>query len=400
MEEPGRPLANEELVHRTTRKLVAQLEGVVFIAQAGSIVFSAFVDKLLPNGQIILYAVALGHLVLAVLSFQGRGPFHLGGAWTVLWFGAVVMVPLMMAHLVAPTEYAASPACVQLCTYPAPAAILFSFYPWMAFRLARVRTVVDLAMLVVVVVEPLLIVLAIHHNHPSPTNYVSVAASSVGVFLGYFLGKTVGIICRRATNEQLKEKDEFHRANYDFLHSHAMATIDAITEQYGPEAAGIDKLIDFDQAVWRRRVEMLLGEENVRLNLYFEEHARRFEQVLRRYPQVGLLTAPRAVAGLIDRALGDLLRNAARFGRNVTVYFDISEGGAVLDVVDDGPGFPTELIDNPVVGLHRLRDDVRRLGGDLVRIEELPHGSRMRLTLPPGALDPGRRVVRHARAAR
>lgn len=398
------PAVDEEMARETTRHLVGRLEGLVFVVQGVNIAGTAMIDKLLPSGRGVLLIIAAAHLVFAVLVYRIGGPFKWGGIWTVLWFGVIVLMPLVIGHLVAPTEYAASPSCVQLCHYPAPAVILFAFYPWMSRRHARLRLPAEMSMLAIIVTEPLLIVLATH-DRPSLTNYTSVAASSVGSILGYMLGKTVGKMCNTAASKQvatqhehlielLRTKDEHHdemlrtkdRYIFDtmrFLHVHAKSAIAAIRGRYGTDAAAIGELEEFDRAVWRRGLDVMLQRDRVPLDEYFQEHIRRFEHVIRESPRVGDIEASQSVAVMIDHALGDLIANAARHGRAVKIYFDVGGTGvATLDVVDDGPGFSQEILDDALTNLHRLRKEARDLGGDLVRLDESPAGSRLRLTVP------------------
>jgi len=356
------------------------MEGLLFIAQAVAILVSAMMDKLLPEGQLILVSLAVGHLLLGMAAFRYGGPFYLGGGWPVLWFGLVLIVPLIVAHLVAPTEYAASPTCVQLCGYPAPAAILFAFYPWLSAQYAVLRELIAVGMLVAVVIEPLLIVLAIN-DHPTRTNFLSVATSSVSVVLGFALGKALGIIFRRAAEKERILATQIYDKHREFLHTRALGGGRIIRNIYGPHAKGLKELAEFQQSVRKLRAELLTRREYVPLGECFTDYARAYERVLRDSPQIGSMVVPEATASLIAKSLGDLLRNAAEHGDNVWVYFEITNGVGVLDVVDDGPGFPNQVMDRPG-NLHNLREEARAAGGDLVRLDQSPRGSRMRLTIP------------------
>ena len=87
---------------------------------------------------------------------------------------------------------------------------------------------------------------------------------------------------------------------------------------------------------------------------------------------------------LIGRALGDLLQNSLMNRANtVRITGGINENFIELIVEDDGPGFSPAVLDDTSKSLHRLRNDLRRSGGDLVigDSNRLP-GAQVRFRLP------------------
>jgi signal transduction histidine kinase len=108
-------------------------------------------------------------------------------------------------------------------------------------------------------------------------------------------------------------------------------------------------------------------------------------------PRSGARTVRGPVGTLIDRALGDLLKNAVVHGA-ATVWVRMAplDDMLLLEVADDGPGFDEAAMDNPGTSLHRLREKARELGGDLVKAARSPHGSRLTLTVPGPAARPAR----------
>jgi two-component system osmolarity sensor histidine kinase EnvZ len=108
----------------------------------------------------------------------------------------------------------------------------------------------------------------------------------------------------------------------------------------------------------------------------------------------------------LDRALDNLLVNAARYGRDpangrldVTVSLTTDGQDAVIAVADRGPGVPAEQIDRLLrpfergdrarggdtgagLGLPIVQRIARRHGGSLRLLANAPHGLRAELTLP------------------
>jgi hypothetical protein len=67
-----------QLARAITPNLVGRLESVAMLVQAGGIVTTAAVDKLLPSGQALLLAIAGFHVVFAALVLRFNGPFRWG----------------------------------------------------------------------------------------------------------------------------------------------------------------------------------------------------------------------------------------------------------------------------------------------------------------------------------
>jgi two-component system osmolarity sensor histidine kinase EnvZ len=102
----------------------------------------------------------------------------------------------------------------------------------------------------------------------------------------------------------------------------------------------------------------------------------------------------------LKRALVNLLSNAARYGRTVTVAAAKRNGAAVITIDDDGPGIPEDQLEAVFKPFYRLdpsrnlqtggtglglaiaRDAVRRHGGDLTLSRSPMGGLRATLRLP------------------
>jgi two-component system, OmpR family, osmolarity sensor histidine kinase EnvZ len=108
----------------------------------------------------------------------------------------------------------------------------------------------------------------------------------------------------------------------------------------------------------------------------------------------------------LDRAVDNLLTNAARYGRdpksgvlNVTVSLLRDDDTAIVGIADNGPGVPTNQIERLMrpfergdaarsgsgaagLGLPIVQRIARMHGGDLRLLANAPHGLRVELTLP------------------
>jgi hypothetical protein len=376
-------IVDEELARRTTQRLVGKLEAVALVVQAVGLTSTATLDKLLPNGRVWLYALAGLHAVLAVVILRTGGPFRWGLGWATLWLGLVFLMPLVMAHLAAPADYGSSPTCVPLCGYPSGPFLIMAFYPWVLPRFARVRPALEAAMIVGIGVEQLLLIQTLH-GHLTSTNLTSVVSGLVGNVTAFVVGKAVGSMCRRAAHAQLELQHQNYEEFFNFLHSHVRGCIVAIQKEGATAAGAVTRLRDLDQIVTKRRLEMMRFTNNVPLAGVFKEHLRLFEHAIRigNAPQVGMLSVDRVAAGLIGRALGDLLSNAVRHAHTVDIDFALRGGQAFLQISDDGPGLPAGALDDLSSSLHRLRENARQFGGDLVVTEGTRGGAALALSVP------------------
>jgi hypothetical protein len=300
-----------------------------------------------------------------------------------MWLGLVFLMPLFVAHLVAPTEYGSSPACVPLCGYPNGPFLIMAFYPWVLPKYAKVRPAIEAAMIIGIGAEQLALVNFMHRNL-STTNLTAVVSGLAGNITAFIVGKAVGSMCRKAAHAQLELQHQNYEEFFNYLHSHVKGCIIAIEIEGATAETALTRLRTLDDAVIQRRLEMMLFTNNVPLAAIFKEHLRRFEHAttIGTAPSVGALSVDRTTAVIIGRALGDLLGNATKHAQTVDVAFTLRDGRAELQVSDDGPGLPAGALDDPAGSLHRLRADTRRLGGELTVAESARMGAALTLTVP------------------
>lgn len=378
-------LISDDLARETTRSLVGKLESVAFLVQAGYLITTASVDKVTLTGQVLLYGIAGLHLLLAAFTRWKGGPFAHAGPWLVWWLGGVVVMPLVMAHLVA-GDYATSPPCVQLCGYPGPPLVILAFYPWAIYRTLYARLTVEIGFLSIAVFEPVLLMLALQPE-PASNNYLSVTLFGLGCVLAVVVGKALSLMCRNAARAQVGlQEASFSRffllLHSDFKNQTTLMRSDLAHGENSRIAERIDKL---DYVITEGRLQMLLVPEHVPLAELLSERIRNFEGRLdiKSIPKVGAITVPRAVAVLVDQALSDLLTNALKYGATtVDISFEIAEAIATMVVSDNGPGLDPSVLDVDGKSLARLRRDARDLGGD-VTIQPSPSGgAQVSLSVP------------------
>ena len=390
--------AEEDAQRSVTRRLVETLEWAGFAYQGAALAQTAVVDPFTPGARAVMLTLAGAHVVLAVLVRWAKGPFARGGPWIVAWLAGAFVVPAVVAVLSAPDAYASSAACVQACTYPAAPVLLVGFYPAVlvrAHRQGRDRVVLATGLLAALCVEWFALVYVTTGRFTWTTGRSALSAA-IWVFMAYALGRVMGRLTRVVRRSQI----ELHRQNYeeffDFLHSHVKSGLAAVRLEQPNVAGMLEKVQELEDTVSERRLEMLLSADRVPVAALCSERIRAFTGVLRvaESPRVGARTVPRAVGRLLDRTLGDLLKNAAVHGAT-TVRIRLTQGQLelVLEILDDGPGFPGSVLDDPATSLHRLRRSARDLGGDLTRADAPPRGSHLTLTVP----EPARRRVGRGR---
>lgn len=380
-----------ELAHRTTRTLAGTLEGTALLVQAIVLATNAAIGDVTPAGRVVLWCCCAVQCVFAAAAQFSSGPLTRGGAWAILWFGAVMAMPLIAAHVCAPYQYGSSPACVQLCTYPTAPTALFSFYPWIGREQLHLRPAAELAVLAVVILEPLLIIELLQGDQLTTANYQSVAVSGLWNIAAFVAGQAVGRLCRTAAREQVRLQTENFGRIVDYLHSDIEGTIVAM--QRGPTERPI--VIQLLQSLYDRvsvyRLEMRLAggsAESVQVAPLLAETLQVFSTALeiRHSPRPDWLTVSRSSALAIQRALGDLLKNAAQHGASgVELGLTYDEHSVTLELTDDGPGFSPAVFDNPNTSLSRLRNDIRALSGELSYRSGASGGARLQLQLPRGS---------------
>ncbi len=204
----------------------------------------------------------------------------------------------------------------------------------------------------------------------------SIALAIVACGLALVETRITDLIRRSQAETEQQKNEEF----FDFLHSHIKAGLAAVKLEQPNVKAMLEKVEELEQTVSEQRIMHLLSMDRVPLAALFSERIRAFTGVvaIAETPRSGARTVSAPVGALLDRALGDLLKNAAVHGA-ATVWVRMAQQDDILvvEVDDDGPGFDNAVLDNSGSSLHRLRASARELGGDLRREPRPPRGSRL-----------------------
>jgi hypothetical protein len=372
----------QEAQHKVTRQLAEALEWWGLAFQGAVLIQTAFADSFSQVAQGVVLALGAGHLVLAFLAWRAKGPIRRGGWLLGLWLAGALAVPVVIALLAAHGTYGSSTACVPGCTYPSAPVFFVAFYPWIVAP-ALPRRVAELGLLGAVCLEWPLLTYGINGTLTRTTG-LSVASSVLLALVAYGLGKVetvlTGVVRRSQIEAERRKSDEF----FNFLHSHIKAGLASVKVEQPDVPAMLGKVAELERTVSEQRITQLLSMDRIPLASLCSERIRTFTGIIRlaETPRLGAQTVSAPVGVLIERTLGDLLKNAVVHGATTAwVSMSQDDGLLVLEIADDGPGFDDEVMENTGTSLHRLRASARELGGDLNRIPRLPGGSRLVLSL-------------------
>lgn len=369
---PARPqvrgLTNDEnLTRETTKYMVGTLEWTGLLFQAIVLMVSGIFDPYVSGGRAIMLCLAVAHLFLIPLYYRGFGPFTRGGWWAILCIAQCLSVNTLQAALSRPRSYGDHLTCVPGCNYSAAAWVFMAFYPWLPPALIRLRGPFEWTLLSAYY-GYFLAMSWVNNGSLTFLNVKTAGVSFLWLLTGYIFGKAIGKMCLAAARKQLEVQQRNYAEFFDFLHSHVKSSIAAIRlDLQDPLRAG-EKLNELEDAISGYRMELLLAHEQVPLAALFSDRIRTFTGVLdiAATPRLGAVTVSRPIGVLVARALGDLLKNAAKYGATaVLIGCDLSQGKVRLEIADNGPGFPAQVLDDSTRSLNRLRAAARGLGGDL-----------------------------------
>lgn len=375
---------HEDATRKTTLAIVAKLQSAGVLFQFLGAFISALVDPYAgPVARNIVLGLALAHLPLAVVFLKWRSPFALGRRW--LWVPCLqsLLFPAVAALLTATDRYGVG-ACTPLCNYAAPTITFLTMYVQVIPLALTARVVVETLIVAIPVAEPMVLLLLLT-DHPTAESFTAVAAGQMQLVVGYLIGRASVAVCRVAVGRQSETLQQSYDEFFNFLHSHVKAGLAAVRAEQPAIPAMLEKLEELEQAVSDRRIDMLFIRDQIPLAVVISERTRTFtgRLTIAESPRIGALTVVRPIGALISRALGDLLKNVVVHGGDtVRIRCTVHDFTSVtVEIIDNGPGFAAAVLDDPAKSLHRLREDARRLGGDLAQFTE--HGETgMRLSLP------------------
>lgn len=376
---------NESLARETTRDMVGTLEWAAPIFQALVLFVSGVYDPYASTGRVIILCLAAAHLLLVLPYLRGYGLVTRGGWWVMLYVVQCLLVNGLQAALSQPRTYGDHLSCVPGCAYSGTLWVFLTFYPWLPLSLVHFRRLIEWALLGMYY-GYFLVLSWLNNGSLSLLNVKTAGLSMIWLIVGYIFGEALGRMCRTAARRQLEVQQRNYAEFFDFLHSHVKSSIAAIRIDVRDPLRATEKLNELEDSISSYRIELLLAQEQAPLAALFSERIRTFTDVLEitATPRLGALTVTRPVGVLVSRALGDLLKNAAKYGATaVEIKCDPSGGQLRLEILDNGPGFPAEFLEDSGRSLYRLRHDARLLGGDLaMRPPENGTGAVLALTVP------------------
>ena len=307
--------AGEEAAQlRITRQLVEPLEWAGFAYQGAVLIQTALVDPFDPAEKAIVLALGAAQLVLAAVIWRTKGPLIRGGGTMTAWVAGIFVIPAIIALLAAPGTYASSTSCVQACTYPSAPLFFVAMYPWI-FTRAFAKSVVGIGLVGAVCLEWFLLIYLINGGF-TRTSVLSALSSIIWAVVAYALGRVVGrltgVVRKGEKQVQQQKTEEF----FDFLHSHIKAGLAAIRLEQPNVPAMLEKVGELEHTVSEQRLTQVLSMDRVPLAMLCSERIRAFSGVIHiaETPRSGARTVGSPVGTLIDRALGDLLKNAVVHG--------------------------------------------------------------------------------------
>ncbi|MFI9011381.1 ATP-binding protein [Actinosynnema sp. NPDC053489] len=376
------PRPDVELLAATTSKLIKPFEAVVLLLQATNLVMSAVNDRYRDGALPVVFALGGLHLLLALLVVYRRGPLTRGHAWTSVWIAMIFVVQLLLAHLLAPGDFAAYGNGVPMGNYALIPLTVFAFYPWDGFRNPLRRWAIECGLVVAIVLHPLLILGLMHRWDLTGAHVRSVAQYAVWAVVWFLTGKGIAWLCRIAVRVETEALTRSYEVALGDFHSHVEGAARRIDS--GHDARQVSR--ELREITYARRRQLLLQEHNVGAVDIVKNAVRLHGDrlVLLSPPRLGALTIPRDRAIVLEQGLADLLKNVVDHGGGaVALDFALDGDRMVFDVRDEGPGLAPEAFAEPTSTMQRLRRKLLELGGDLLLLDPGPGGgTAIRLALP------------------
>jgi hypothetical protein len=368
---------------KIAKMLVEPLEWAGFVYQGAALVQTALVDSFPFSHRVLIIGIGVFHAFLGIYVRLTKGPLIRGGPWMAIWLTATFAMPIVMALLVTPHTYAQTSSCIQACTYSTPPFLFIGLFPWIFGRMFR-RMTFGVFLIVVFCVE-CFVLIYVADGGINSTSAESVGSAALWMVASYVLGRAVGKLANVVRRTEADARQQKNNQFFDFLHSHIKAGLAAVRFEQPDVVAMLDKIDDLEAVVSNERISTLLLQDQVPLAFLCSERIRTFSGLINiaQTPRSGSRTVPGEVGRLLNRALGDLLKNAVdAHASTIWITLETLGGNLVLSISDDGPGFEDAVLDDPSRSLHRLRQRTRELGGDLERHQRRPHGSQLIMSVP------------------
>lgn len=344
--------------------------------------------------RVFVPSLVTAYLVLLYLAWHRRGPYARGWAGIVFDLLLTVFVMVLFAALLPTRSYAQAlpEAPLPLANFLAPCAAVLGLWPAPGPHPHARAFYVLRDVVVVGALVPFFAVLCLLNGYRlDQLSWGDLAMQALpswlALFVGYalariavdFAASQAGLIRAQAEERLALVEQEQHR-HFDWLHSRVLPVLSTIGLHLesgrisAEEAAAAARHVEF--TIREHRHRGLLDAQQVRLAdivSFYMRFARRNPDSaddLTAGTGLGGVTLDAATAGLVDRTMGGLVSNAVKHagpGR-WTCQVSRTPGAIVIQVEDDGPGFPDGQLTRPGTSLNDLRCALVAAGGSLTHL--------------------------------
>jgi hypothetical protein len=371
-----------ELLTRTTNNLIKPFEAVVLLLQAATLFTSVVNDRYRMFGAQIVIAVGIAHLGFAAFTLRRQGLLTSGHSWTAAWIALIFVVQMLLAHLVAPGDFAAYGVGIPAQGYALSPLAIFAFYPWGDFRNASQRRLIECCLILTIILHPLLLIGLMNQWKFTSLHVRSILQYGVWALVWFLVGKGIAWLCRIAVKAETGALSDSYQTALADIHTHLEIAARQIEAGYDPKEIAQR----MRQVTYARRRQLLMEDDNVSAVDIFTNAIRMYgnDLTMAPLPFLGGLTIPREHAILLEQGLADLLKNVVDHGGGFAeLGFTARDGMMTLDVRDSGPGLDQTRFAAPGSTLQRLRSRLLDRGGDIeLCAPGSGGGAAIRLTLP------------------
>jgi hypothetical protein len=195
--------------------------------------------------------------------------------------------------------------------------------------------------------------------------------------LAFGAGRQIRGFCRKAAQMQFDGLNVAYVRQRDLIHDEVSNAVRSIKDlaRRGDHASIVDRLHDLQVVIRNEQHELDVATEEVNVLMIIRRALSVLpaDEISSDVP-AGPAEVPQSVGEFIGKATSQLAGNIAnhRVGPG-SVKFRIERQTAILVVRDSGTGFDSHVLDDPANTIHRLREQARELGGELLVRSRSPH---------------------------
>lgn len=324
-----------------------------------------------PNMRVLFVVLLTTYTALLTLSLRRLGPFSRGPKGFV--FGvAMSVLPVVAFGVLLPlkTYQARLPYELPMANNMFPSALFLAVYSRSSGTRGHewARIVFDYASVGLLI--PFFGLVALINGYAlRQIRWVNLSTQATTTLVAVAMGQGLWRVIRDFSDAEVKAADSQHDGFSAWLHSEALGTLAAVRRlcsDANPDVGRVMRCVeDLDQAIRSRRHALALNQDSVAVADVVAHNVRRFRSAIAiSSPGMAGWSMAGDIAHHFDRLLGDLLANAVQAGaKNVAIHVHREQGGYSIAVIDDGPGLPDGVLDQPETSLGRLVLNTAELGG-------------------------------------